>query len=146
MEASLKEHAFEPIVDADRPESGLSISSGQTDFDDENSIIIRVDNWTTIKRVPSLVRPQGGDEDGTMQQTEIDSGIEGIAREEQEEGRLGTPLLGLKRFVEEPQSIDSSLLHGNGNGQVKDDSGVPSLATINSLYGGILASGSLNRV
>lgn len=39
-----------------RPESAISaISEGQTDFD-ENEVIITMENWTTIKRVPSLVK------------------------------------------------------------------------------------------
>lgn len=100
-----------------RPDSG--ISETQSDLD-ENEIIVTMENWTTIKRVPSLLRDR---------KTVV---------EKEPASLLGASLM---RLVKDPAGVDLQVSGNLLNG--KQESVVHSLATISSLYGGIQSSHSL---
>ena len=106
-----------------------------TDIDDsENEVVIQVQNWTTIKRVPSLIQSHHSMSNKDKRE---------CAQSEEAKGEAGTTVLRMKNFVEEPVGTDLSTLDGLLG--AKQETAVPSLATANSLYTGIQTSHSLAR-
>jgi hypothetical protein len=102
-------------------ESYLSVYS-----DDEIDAVIKVENWTTIKRVPSLVRNR----------ISIAEEMEQLKR-----GRVNLPMLDIKVPVKESEDLNSN----NDRLYGKQHTAIPSLVKINSLHSGIQSTNSLTR-